>query len=195
MMYFSIPCLLCLQATKCMIQLHDEIKNLSSENKDREPRSSCNWHPNCALCLQQINLSRGMSRKAHYQWYIWRHTLQQQPDFDPTDNGWTGERMRYLYLYSQSLSLLQLLEGQITCSTHQTFLLFGEFIEGCVWLANLDLDFENLNPDFPIEREIWKRISPLRNPSSGWISIKKSKSGFFGFPFLLFDWEIWKRFC
>ena len=54
---------------------------------------------------------------------------------------------------------------------------------GCVRLGNPDLDFENLNPDFPIEREIRKRISPPRNPSSGWISIKKSKSGFFGFPF------------
>ena len=54
---------------------------------------------------------------------------------------------------------------------------------GCVRLGNPDLDFQNLNPDFPIEREIRKRISPPRNPSSGWISIKKSKSGFFGFPF------------
>ena len=40
-----------------------------------------------------------------------------------------------------------------------------------------DWDFKNLNPDFP------KWISPPRNPSSGWILIKKSKSGFFGFPF------------
>ena len=54
---------------------------------------------------------------------------------------------------------------------------------GCVRLGNPDLDFENLNPDFPIEREIRKRISPPRNLSSGWISIKKSKSGFHGFPF------------
>ena len=54
---------------------------------------------------------------------------------------------------------------------------------GCVRLGNPDLDFQNLNPDFPIEREIRKRISPPRNPSSGWISIKKSKSGFRGFPF------------
>ena len=54
---------------------------------------------------------------------------------------------------------------------------------GCVRLGNPDLDFENLNPDFLIEREIRKRISPPRNPSSGWISIKKSKSGFHGFPF------------
>ena len=50
---------------------------------------------------------------------------------------------------------------------------------GCVRLGNPDLDFENLNPDFPIERE----ISPPRNSSAGWISIKKSKSGFHGFPF------------
>ena len=56
-------------------------------------------------------------------------------------------------------------------------------ISGCVRLGNLDLDFQNLNPDFPIEREIRKRISPPRNPSSGWISIKKSKSRFHGFPF------------
>ena len=55
---------------------------------------------------------------------------------------------------------------------------------GCVRLGN-----------FPIEREIRKRISPPTNPSSGWISIKKSKSGFFGFPFLSFDWEIRKRIC
>ena len=66
---------------------------------------------------------------------------------------------------------------------------------GCVRLGNPDLDFQNLNLDFPIEREIRKRISPPRNPSSGWISIKKSKSGFFGFPFLSFDWEIRKRIC
>ena len=41
------------------------------------------------------------------------------------------------------------------------------------------------NPDFgfAIEPEIRKRIWPLRNPSSGWISIKKSKFGFHGFPF------------
>ena len=46
-----------------------------------------------------------------------------------------------------------------------------------------DLDFQNLNPDFPIERKIRKRISLPRNPSSGWISIKKSKSGVHRFPF------------
>ena len=66
---------------------------------------------------------------------------------------------------------------------------------GCIRLGNPDLDFQNLNLDFPIEREIRKRISPPRNPSSGWISIKKSKSGFLGFPFLSFDWEIRKRIC
>ena len=66
---------------------------------------------------------------------------------------------------------------------------------GCVRLGNPDLDFQNLNLDFPIEREIRKRISPPRNPSSRWISIKKSKSRFFGFAFLSFDWEIRKRIC
>ena len=43
--------------------------------------------------------------------------------------------------------------------------------------------------------EIRKRISPPRNPSSGWILIENSKSGFFGFPFLSFDWKIRKRIC
>ena len=62
----------------------------------------------------------------------------------------------------------------------------GEEAQGSVRLGNPDLDFQNLNLDFPIKREIRKRIS-------GWISIKKSKSGFFGFPFLSFDWEIRKR--
>ena len=60
-------------------------------------------------------------------------------------------------------------------------------------MGNPDLEFQNLNPDFPIERKIRKRISPPRNPSSGCISIKKSKSGFFGFPFLSFVREIRKR--
>ena len=36
-----------------------------------------------------------------------------------------------------------------------------------------------INPDF--EREIRKRILPPRRPSSRWISIMKSKSGFHGF--------------
>ena len=45
--------------------------------------------------------------------------------------------------------------------------------------------FRFWNPDFgfAIEREIRKRISPPRNPSLGRISIRKSKSGFHGFPF------------
>ena len=58
-----------------------------------------------------------------------------------------------------------------------------KLIYGCVRLGNPDLDFQNLNPDFAIERETRKRISPPRNPSSGWISTEKSKSGFFGFLF------------
>ena len=65
---------------------------------------------------------------------------------------------------------------------------------GCVRLGNPDLD-QNLNPDFPIEREIRKRISPPRNPSTGWISIKKSKSGFHGFPFYRSIGKSEKGFC
>ena len=44
-------------------------------------------------------------------------------------------------------------------------------------------DWEIRISGFAIEREIRKRISPPRNPSLWWISIKKSKSGFHGFPF------------
>ena len=49
-------------------------------------------------------------------------------------------------------------------------------------LGNPDLDFEIRISDFAIEREIRKQISLRRNPSSWWVSIKKSKSGFHGFP-------------
>ena len=54
---------------------------------------------------------------------------------------------------------------------------------GCVSLGNPDLDFDIRISDFAIERKIQKQISTPKNPSSGWISIKKSKSGFHGFPF------------
>ena len=49
------------------------------------------------------------------------------------------------------------------------------------------------NPDygFAIERE--KRISVPRNPSSKWISIMKSKSGYFAFLSLPLVWEIRKK--
>jgi len=55
--------------------------------------------------------------------------------------------------------------------------------QGCVRLGNSDLDFEIQISDFEIERVIRKRISPSRKPFSGWISIRKSKSGFHRFPF------------
>ena len=45
------------------------------------------------------------------------------------------------------------------------------------------LDWEFRISDFAIEREIRKRISPSRNPSSGWILIKKSKFWFHAFTF------------
>ena len=70
-----------------------------------------------------------------------------------------------------------------SCLIKPNAILFGLY--GCVWLRNSDLDFEIRISDFAIEREIRKRISPPRNQSSGWISIKKPKSGFHGFPFCL----------
>ena len=62
-------------------------------------------------------------------------------------------------------------------------------------MGNLDLDFEIWTLDFAIKREIQKQISPLRNPSSGWISIKKSKSRFHGFPFYRSIGTSGKRFA
>ena len=53
----------------------------------------------------------------------------------------------------------------------------------CDRMGNADLDFETQISDFAIEREIQKQILPPRNLSWGWISIKKSKSGFHGFLF------------
>ena len=50
--------------------------------------------------------------------------------------------------------------------------------QGCVRLGNPDLDFEIRISDFEIEREI--RVIRKR---IGWISIRKSKSGFHRFPF------------
>ena len=41
----------------------------------------------------------------------------------------------------------------------------------------------------------WGRISPPRNPSSGWISIKKSKSGFQRFPFYRSIGKSKKKIC
>ena len=61
---------------------------------------------------------------------------------------------------------------------------------GCVRLGNPGFRFSKSKSGFPN-----RRISSPRNPSSGWISIKKSKSGFFGFHFLSFDWGIRKRIC
>ena len=49
--------------------------------------------------------------------------------------------------------------------------------------TRVEFDWEIRISDFVIESEIRKRISPPRNSFSGWISIKKSKSGFHGFPF------------
>ena len=52
-----------------------------------------------------------------------------------------------------------------------------------IWLFWVPFDWEIRISDFAIEREIRKQASPPRNPSSWWISITKSKSGFHGFAF------------
>ena len=49
--------------------------------------------------------------------------------------------------------------------------------------------------DFAIKRKIRKRISPSRNSSSRWISIKKSKCGFHGFHFYRWIGKSEKRFA
>ena len=54
---------------------------------------------------------------------------------------------------------------------------------GCIRLGNPYFDFEFWISDFGLEREIQKWISPMRNRSSRWISIKKSKSRPHGFLF------------
>ena len=126
-MYFSSPHLLCLQATKCMMQLHAQIENLKTETGSKE--AAATTPKLCALSpksqpsqgsVKKKDTIRGVSGGASY--------IQQQPDFDLTDYSWAGERMRYPSLDSPSLSLLRLLQHQITCSIHQMFLFFGEFI-------------------------------------------------------------------
>ena len=49
------------------------------------------------------------------------------------------------------------------------------------------------NPDYGFAIERVKRISLPRNPSSKWISIMKSKSGYFAFLSLPLVWEIRKN--
>ena len=45
--------------------------------------------------------------------------------------------------------------------------------------------FWNREPDFAVEHETQKGLSTLRNPSSKWISIKKSNFGFLVLDFLM----------
>ena len=47
------------------------------------------------------------------------------------------------------------------------------------------LDFQNLNPDFPIEHEIRKRISPPRNPPSGGFQLRIPNPDFMDFLFTI----------
>ena len=61
-------------------------------------------------------------------------------------------------------------------------------------MGNPDLDFQNLCPDFPIEREIRKRISPSRICPQGGFQLRNPNPDFMD-SFLPFDWEIRKRIC
>ena len=45
--------------------------------------------------------------------------------------------------------------------------------------------FWNREPDFAVEHETQKGLSTLRNPSSKWISIRKSNFGFLALDFLM----------
>ena len=101
--------------------------NREFKNRDREQRSSCNNTQTVRFVSKKLTFTRecqkkdtirGVSGGASY--------IQQQPDFDLTDYSWAGERMRYPSLNSPSLSLLRLLQHQITCSIHQMFFFFGE---------------------------------------------------------------------
>ena len=63
---------------------------------------------------------------------------------------------------------------------------------GSLTSTNLHFDFEIGNSDLAVKHEIQKRLSTLRNPSSKWISIKKSSSGSHGFICFAFFREIQK---
>ena len=54
---------------------------------------------------------------------------------------------------------------------------------GCVRLGNPDLDFENLNPDFPIEREIRKRFHLREIRSQGGFRLRNPNPDFMDFLF------------
>ena len=53
----------------------------------------------------------------------------------------------------------------------------------CVRSGNPDLDFEIRISDLAIEREIRKRISLLRNLSSGWFQLRNPNADFVDFIF------------
>ena len=82
----------------------------------------------------------------------------------------------------------------------------GPAYSGCVRLGNPDLDFQNLNPDFPIEREIRKRISSPRNPPQGGFQLRNPNPDFMDFLFTVrlenpkkdlqnYSREQWSSFC
>ena len=78
------------------------------------------------------------------------------------------------YKHHRTLTLCKLTTSENTITYHST-------LKGCVRLGNPDLDFQNPDFGFTIEREIRKRISTLRYlllDFHFYRSIGKSKKGF-----------------
>ena len=71
-MYFSSPHLLCLQATKCMMQLHAQIENLKTETGSKEAAATT---PKLCALSPKSQPSQGSVKKRHYQGCIWRRIL------------------------------------------------------------------------------------------------------------------------
>ena len=56
---------------------------------------------------------------------------------------------------------------------------------GCVRLGNPDLDFQNLNLDFPIEREIRKRFHLREMRPQGGFQLRNPNTDFLDFLFIV----------
>ena len=82
----------------------------------------------------------------------------------------------------------------------------GLHVLGCVRLGNPDLDFQNLNPDFPIEGEIRKRFHLREIRSQGGFQLRNPNPDFMDFLFTVrlgnpkkdlqnYSREQWSSFC
>ena len=86
--------------------------------------------------------------------------------------------MAFFHIYLANMSKGKLLPSILFV---RLFLAVVNWIELCKGKRKIQLQIDEFW--WALEREIRKQISPPRNPASGWISIKKSKSGFCGSPF------------